>query len=388
MTYKTTGICCYAGYITQAIVINFAPLLFVIFRNNFNISYALIGTLILINFLTQIVVDVLSVFLIDKIGYRVAAVSAHFLCAAGLWLLPILPKLFENAYAGICIATILYSIGGGLIEVVINPIVASIPNKSEGSLVFTHSFYSWGQLLAVLLTTLFLKAFGEIAWTYVSYAWGIIPLVNGIIFIKTPISQPVMEKKHGNIETILKNRTFLCVLILMVAAGGSELAMSQWASTFAQNALGVDKMTGDIMGPCMFALFMGIGRTVHGIWGEKLNYNLHMYLNCILCVICYLVTVIAKNPYTALLGCAFCGYAVSIMWPGVIALVARKFPNTSGSLYGMIAIFGDVGCSLAPFITGIVANSVSLKAGMFINIIYPLIFIAVFRMLTTKKRAG
>ncbi len=380
MTYKTTAVCCYIGYVTQAVVINFAPLLFVVFHKSYNISYALIGTLVFINFLTQMLVDVLSVFMVDKIGLRRAAVSAHFCCAAGFALFPVLPAVLPDAYTGICIATILYSIGAGLIEVVINPISASLPQKNEGSLIFTHSFYSWGQLTVVLLSTLFLRVFGENSWIFIAPLWGIIPLVNGIMFTKVPMTLPAVEEKREKAGAVISNKVFICILVLMIAAGGAELAMSQWASTFAQNALGVDKTLGDILGPCLFALFMGIGRTVHGAWGEKLNYELHMYLNSVLCILCYVTAVFSKNPYIALAGCSICGYAVSIMWPGVVSLVAQKFPNGSRSLYGLIAIFGDVGCSIAPFITGLVASAVSLKAGLLVNVIFPLMFIIVFKM--------
>lgn len=386
MSYKITKICCYTGYITQAVAINFAPLLFVTFQNTFNISYALIGTLVLINFLVQLGTDIISVFFLDKIGFRVSAVLSQIFAATGFMLLSVLPYMMPNAFLGICIATMIYSVGAGLIEVVINPIMASIPSEGKG-LVFLHSFYCWGQLFVVLLTTLALKVFGASSWVYISPIWGLIPLINGIIFLKAPIAPPESEEKTANGVGLLKNNLFICLAVLMVCAGASELAMGQWASTFAQNALGIDKLTGDLLGPCLFAFFMGIGRTVFGIKGDNLNYKKHMIICSSLCILCYVAAALSKNPYIALLGCAFCGYAVSILWPGTVDLASRIFPNGSGAMYSMIAIFGDVGCSIGPFLTGIIASlkifgSNALKAGLLLNIIYPLVYI----LIIVKKR--
>ncbi len=381
MNYKATKICCYTGYITQAVTINFAPLLFVIFQNTYNISYALIGTLILINFLVQLGTDILSVFFLDKIGFRLSAVLSQLCAATGLMLLPVLPQIFPNAFSGICAATIIYSVGAGLIEVVINPIMASIPSEGKG-LVFLHSFYCWGQLLVVLLTSIALKVFGQSSWIYISPLWGVIPLVNAVAFLKVPVAPPVDEEKREKANGLLKNKLFICIAVLMVCAGGSELAMSQWASTFAQNALHVDKLMGDLLGPCLFALFMGIGRTIFGVLGDKLNYKKHMIICSVLCMLCYITAALSKNAYISLMGCAFCGYSISILWPGVVQLASRLFPNGSGAMYSMIAIFGDVGCSIAPFLTGIVASlkifgENSLKAGLLLNVIYPLIFVLI-----------
>ncbi len=321
MSYKITKICCYTGYITQAVAINFAPLLFVTFQNTFDISYALIGTLVLINFLVQLGTDIISVFFLDKIGFRISAVLSQLFAATGLMLLPVLPHVLPNAFLGICVATVIYSVGAGLIEVVINPIMASIPSEGKG-LVFLHSFYCWGQLFVVLLTTLALKMFGATSWVYISPMWGIIPFINGIVFLKAPITSPVSEEKTQKASGLMKNNLFICLAILMICAGGSELAMSQWASTFAQNALGVDKLTGDLLGPCLFAFFMGIGRTIFGVMGDRLNYKKHMIICSVLCILCYTLAALSKNPYISLAGCALCGYAISILWPGTVALAS------------------------------------------------------------------
>lgn len=377
----------------QAVNINFAPLLFVIFQEQFKVSYAQIGALISLNFAVQIIVDILSVFIIDKIGFRISAVLSQLLSAIGLMLMPVLSSCMNAPFLGIIIATSLYSIGAGLIEIVNNPIVATLPkeeNESGDKLIILHSFYCWGQLLTVLISTVALKIFGENAWGYISFFWGLVPFINGLVFLKTPIMPPQLTEKNKNAMVLLKNKTFIVILLLMICAGASELAMAQWASAFAQKALGVDKMVGDLLGPCLFAFFMGIGRTVHGVYGEKLNFRLNMCINCVLCALCYATAVFSKNAYVALGGCALCGYAISIMWPGVVSLSAEKVGGGSGSAYGIIAIFGDIGCSFATFITGAIASmsiwgSNGLKAGLFVNIVFPIMFLFMFLKITKKR---
>lgn len=386
MTFKTTQRCCYTGYIVQALVINFVPLLFVIFQNRYGIGYAKIGSLVFITFLTQMAVDAFSMAFLDKIGYRRSVVTSHFCAAAGFVMMAILPEIM-HPYTALCLSVVTYSIGAGLIEVVINPIVEGIPKDSKSNLVLTHSFYSWGQLAVVLLTTVALRVFGVNSWNVIAFLWSLLPLINGIIFIKTPISPLPPKEKRESIASLFKSKTFIAILVMMICAGGSELAMSQWASTFAQNALGVDKTVGDLMGPCLFALFMGIGRTIYGLFEGKFDYRLYTALSCVLCAMCYVVAALSKNPIISLLGCAVCGFAISTLWPATVELAAKRFPDGSGAMYGAVAIFGDIGCSVAPFMTGIVASMPlwgenGLRAGLIMNVIYP---IGIILLLGRKK---
>ena len=248
----------------------------------------------------------------------------------------------------------------------------------------THSFYSWGQLSVVLLTTLALRILGETSWKLIAWLWAILPLVNGIIFLKTPVSPPPPEKKRAKVTSLFKNKSFIAVLILMICAGGSELAMAQWASTFAQNALGIDKILGDLLGPCLFAFFMGIGRVMYGIMESKMDFRKFSILSCVLCAVCYLAAALSKNPVISLAGCSLCGFAISILWPGTVEIAAKKIPDGGGAMYSAVAIFGDIGCSVAPFLTGVVASEISLRTGMLINIIYPIAFILIIRKLIKK----
>ena len=383
MTYKTTQKCCYLGYVIQAISINFLPLLFVMLQNTYNLSYTLIGTLVAVNFLTQLCVDIFSVFFLDKIGYRKSAVISQLCCMAGFVLITVLPEIIPP-YFGLCIGVILYSIGAGLIEVVINPIVAGLPEECGGNFVLTHSFYSWGQLAVVLLTTIALKFFGEASWKCIALFWALIPLINGILFVKTPITPPASKEERRSVSGLFRSKTFIAILILMICAGGSELAMAQWASTFAQNALGIDKTLGDLLGPCLFAFFMGIGRVMYGLMENKINFRKFSIFSCVLCALCYLMTAVSKNPVISLAGCSLCGFAISILWPGTVEIAARKIPNGGGAMYSAVAIFGDIGCSVAPFLTGVVATEISLRTGMLINVIYPIAFILIIRKLIKK----
>ena len=351
----------------------------------------------MINFLTQLIVDVISAAFLDKISYRVSAVTSQLFCAVGLISLPALAQI-EHHYLGLCLATVIYSIGAGLIEVVINPIMTAIPDdEGGGSLILLHSFYCWGQLAVVLITTVAIALFGESSWYIVAPCWGLLPLINAFFFVKTPIIEPIGESRQtdgkGDDGDTLFSRRFVLILVLMVCAGASEQPMAQWSSIFAQEALGVSKFIGDLLGPSLFALFMGIGRTIHGMYGKKLNFNLHVYINSLLCVLCYMAASLLKNPYAALMGCALCGYAISVMWPGIVSLAAEKFPNGGGAMYGAIAMAGDIGCSAAPYITGIVASmevwgNNGLKAGMFVSIVYPIVYAAAFTAFTVCSRNG
>ena len=229
-----------------------------------------------------------------------------------------------------------------------------------------------------------LKLFGEISWKCIALFWALIPLINGLLFVKTPITPPASKEERRSVSGLFESKTFIAILILMICAGGSELAMAQWASTFAQNALGIDKTLGDLLGPCLFAFFMGIGRVMYGLMENKINFRKFSIFSCVLCALCYLMTAVSKNPVISLAGCSLCGFAISILWPGTVEIAARKIPDGGGAMYSAVAIFGDIGCSVAPFLTGVVATEISLRTGMLINVIYPIAFILIIRKLIKK----
>lgn len=357
-TYKHTLRACYLGYITQAIVNNLAPLLFIIFQNQYHISFEMIGRLILINFGTQIVADILSVKYVDRIGYRKAAVMAHIFCSIGLMSLGVLPLIMPVPYMGLVIAVMIYAIGGGIIEVLVSPIVEFLPGDEKASAMsLLHSFYCWGQVGVVLLTTLLLKVIGSSYWFVLPILWAFIPLYNIKNFLKVPIIEPHEDAPTMSIGELLSTRGFVIALLLMLCAGASEITMSQWSS--------------------LFAVLMGIGRSIYGIWGHKINLNRALMASGILCVICYAVTIFVQNPFISLLGCAVTGLSVSLMWPGTFSLTSATYPMGGTAMFGMLAIFGDIGAAVGPWIAGVVSDAVGLglKAGLLVAIVFPIMLV-------------
>ena len=395
-TYKDTLHACYLGYITQAIVNNLAPLFFVIFHDNFHISFEKIGRLILINFTTQIITDILAIKYVDRIGYRSAAVLAHFFAFFGLVGLGILPLLLPDPYIGLAIAVIVYAIGGGLIEVIISPIVESLPGDAKASAMsLLHSFYCWGQLAVVLITTLIIKIFGNQIWNLLPILWSIIPAYNLFKFMRVPLMPIISEEERIPIKGLLSSHLFIIALVLMMSAGASEITMSQWSSLFAEKGLQVPKVVGDLLGPALFAFFQAVGRTIYGVWGHKIDLRKALMSSSILCILCYGVTVFVQLPIIALLGCALCGLSVSLMWPGTLSLSAEKFPNGGTAMFGVLAVFGDIGASFGPWMAGFVSDlaqksnsllalgqtvnldseQLGLKVGLFTAMIFPLLML-------------
>ncbi len=395
MTYKNTLYACYIGYITQAIVVNFMPILFVVFNEDYNISLSSLGTLVLINFVAQIITDIIATRSVDRLGFRRSAVPAHVLSALGLIMFGVLPSVMSNTYIALVISVITFSVGGGLIEVVVSPIVEALPaDDNSASMSLLHSFYCWGQLAVVLITTLIIKIFGYGVWKILSVLWAVVPIVNIFMFLKVPLPE-TCEETRVPIKRLIKENGFVIGLILMLGAGAAEQTMAQWVSLFAQKGLGVTKVVGDLLGPCLFALFMAVGRMWYGIKGDKLDLKKALLGCSILCIVCYAVTVFSKNPLLSLIFCALTGFSVSLMWPGTLSYNAACFKNGGAAMFGMMAIFGDIGCSIGPWLAGIVSDNaqkldvlisysqtsgvspeqLGLKAGIFVGIIFPVIML-------------
>lgn len=388
-TYTTTRRACYVGYVAQGIVNNLSPILFIVFQTRFGLSYKQLGTLILLNFMTQLAVDILCVKTIDRLGYRGPVIAAHVCAAAGIVMLGVLPALL-NTYTALVIATVTMAIGGGLLEVLVSPMVDSIPtppNQKASAMSLLHSFYCWGQVLVVLATTLLLRAFGEDNWRVVAAVWAIIPLVNVFFFSRVPLAQTIPDKKRTSLKTLFKTPAFIAVIMLMLCAGASELTVSQWSSLFAEQGLGLSKLWGDIAGPCMFAVLMGIGRTIYGMWGAKIRLVPFMAGSAALCVVCYLLTALSGNPVFSLVGCAMCGFSVSIMWPGTFSICSARFPLGGAAMFGILAMCGDMGCSLGPWLAGVVADRTgSLKTGLLYGAIFPALMLAILGVLWAELK--
>lgn len=357
--YRGTRYACYMGSMTQAICNNLTPLLFIVFQQKFGLSYERLGSLVLLNFVTQLGMDLLCARFAHKIGYRAPLVAAHATSALGLLLLGILPLMMADAYVGLCIAVFMYAVGGGLLEVLVSPVVDSLPTPQSAkaaSMALLHSFYCWGQLLVVLLSTLLLLVIGLERWWVLPVLWSIAPLVNMVAFTKVPFMPMIPEEQRTKLSALFKKPIFLAFLVLMICSGAAELTVSQWASLFVEEALGLPKAWGDLLGPCLFALTMGIGRLIYGIRGEKIDLRRFMMCCGILCVACYLTLCLAPSPVVGLIACALSGFSVSIFWPGTCSLTSAKFPMGGAAMFALLAACGDIGCSLGPWLAGVVAD--------------------------------
>lgn len=374
--YRATKLACYGGYVVQAIINNFLPILFVILQDNYKLNYELLGRIILINFCTQIVADTLTPLLTAKIGYRGSAVFSQLTAAAGLILLAVLPPLLPDPYIGIIIAVMVYAFGSGTMEVVLSPLMELLPTENKGAnMAFLHSFYCWGQAFAVAATTLLVSVFGNREWQLVPLLWAIIPIAVGISFMRVEVIEPPAEEKGGSLKGAVKTRDFWCFVVFMVCAGASEIAMAEWASMFIQRGLGISKVTGDILGPCAFAVCMGAGRVVFGMLSGRYSVRRVFIVNSILCTACYIAAALSSIRMIAVCACALTGFSVSLSWPGTYSLAAARFKNGGTLMFSIFALCGDLGCSLGPWLLGLVADRSSLHTGFLVCAAFPLIML-------------
>lgn len=388
-SYNKTIIACFIGYIVQAIINNFAPLLFITFNKNYGIPLSKITFLVTLNFGVQLLVDILSAFFVDKIGYRASMVIAHICSAGGLVLLSILPDLMNNAYLGLLIAIILYAIGGGLLEVLVSPIVEACPTKNkESAMSLLHSFYCWGHVGVVLLSSIYFTIFGISNWKLLAIIWAIVPIANMILFTKVPIASLMDEgERQMTFGELFKKKVFWVLLMLMICAGSCEQAISQWASTFAEEGLGVSKTIGDLAGPMMFAITMGTARAIYGKYAEKLPLKKAMYFSSTLCLASYLIISLSPMPLFSLIGCGICGFSVGILWPGTFSISTSTLPHGGTAMFALLALGGDIGCSLGPTYVGMVSSAFNsnLHKGILLAIIFPVLLIIGLFLHNNKK---
>ena len=397
-TYKGTTVACYIGYFVQAIINNLSPILFIIYREPLGISINAIGSLILINFLSQTLVDIISVKVVDRIGYRKIILASHICAAFGLFLLGILPRTGLPAFLALAIATVISALGSGMIEVTISPIVDAIPSdRKEADMSLLHSFYCWGQMAVVALSTLFIRVLGEKFWYILPMLWALVPLCNLFNFATLPFPKTLKEDEKTPVRKLLTSKNFIVAMALMLCAGASELAMSQWSSYFAEAGLGVSKFMGDLLGPCLFAVFMGLGRLLFGLYGHRINLKKAMLACSALCILCYTVTAVSPIPLLSLFGCALTGFSISLFWPGTFSLVSSLYPKGGAAMFSLLAILGDLGCSSGPSMVSYISTAAqtantslsdgaSLKIGLGFGNIFPIIMIIGLCLLKNKKR--
>lgn len=378
--YQKTIYACFIGYIVQAIINNFVPLLFLTFESTYHIPLSRITMLITFNFGVQLLVDLLSAGFIDKIGYRASIIIAHIFSAAGLLGLAILPELLPSAYVGLLISVTIYALGGGLLEVLVSPIVESCPtDNKEKAMSLLHSFYCWGHVGVVLFSTLFFRLFGIENWKILTGIWIIVPLANTLLFARAPIAPLVADGEKGmSMFALFKSKIFWVLMLMMLCAGASEQAVSQWASTFAERGLGISKTLGDLAGPMAFAVLMGSARAFYGKYGDKINLDNFMVGSGLLCILSYLCISLSPSPVLSLAGCAVCGLSVGIMWPGSFSKASALIKNGGTAMFALLALAGDLGCSGGPTLVGFISTAAAgdLKKGILAAIIFPLSLIA------------
>lgn len=372
---RRTMCACYIGYIAQAIVNNFAPLLFVMFEADYRIPLSKITLLITVNFCVQLTVDLLAAAFLDRIGYRAAIVLAHAASAAGLALLTVLPELLPDAFTGLLISVVVYAIGGGMLDVILSPIMEACPTDNKQThMSLLHSFYCWGYMGVVLLSTAFFACFGLKNWKFLALLWAAVPLANLVVFAGAPLYAPQTAENSGFAPVqLLRKKQFWVLLFMMLCAGASEQAVSQWASAFAEQGLGVTKTVGDLAGPMAFAALMGVSRLIFGKHGQRMDLDQYMRASCLLCLAAYACIVFVPMPVVGLLGCAICGFSVGIFWPGTFSKATAAIPGGGTAMFALLALAGDLGCAGGPTLAGLVSDAAggNLRTGILAAAVFP-----------------
>lgn len=388
-SYSHTIAASYLGCVTQAVVNNFAPLLFLTFQTQMGLSLEEITLLTTVNFSVQLLVDFLSVKAADRIGYRVCIVAAHLFSAAGLAAIAILPGLMESTYAGLIVAVTLYAIGGGLIEVLVSPIVEACPTeKKEAAMSLLHSFYCWGHVAVVLLSSAFFQLAGIGNWRVMACVWALLPLGNAVYFALVPIRPVVEERRRMPVRSLFGQKLFWLFLLMMLCAGASEQGISQWASAFAQSGLGVNKAMGDLAGPCAFAVLMGTSRALYGKYSDRMPLRAVMMASAVLCIACYATAAMSGNVLLALAGCALCGFSVGIFWPGTFSTAVPALPGGGTAMFALLALAGDLGCTTGPTVVGLAAGAAGgrLAAGLGVGMIFPVLMLLCILLLPVFQK--
>lgn len=388
--YQKTIYACFVGYIVQAVINNFVPLLFLTFQDAYGIPLSKITMLVTINFGLQLVIDLISVTFVDRIGYRASMIGAHICAVLGLVLLPVLPELFADPFVGVLIAVMIYAVGGGLLEVLVSPVVESCPSdRKEQTMSLLHSFYCWGHVGVVLISIVFFKVFGIDNWKILICIWALVPLCNTFLFFKVPMAPLIQEGEKGlSIRELAGQKIFWVFMLMMLCAGASEQSVSQWASTFAEKGLGVTKTVGDLAGPMAFAVLMGTARAFYGKYGEKIDLDKFMMFSSLLCIASYLCISLAPSPALGLVGCALCGMSVGIMWPGTFSKASADLPRGGTALFALMALAGDLGCSGGPTVVGMISSRFhdELKKGILAAAVFPfLLLLGIFLCRKMKK---
>lgn len=407
LTWTATRRSAHAGYVVQAVVNNLAPLLFVVFHTSLDVPVAQLGVLASLNFGVQLLTDLVAVRVVDRVGYRRPLVLAHALAALGLVLLAVLPLVLASPFAGLCVAVVVYGVGGGLLEVLVSPVVEHLPSPPEAkatAMAIAHSFYCWGQLAVVVLTTALLAVLGTDLWALLPVLWALVPLANLVVLLRVPMPATVPDDHRTPLRALFGTPLFLAALVLMTTGGAAELTMAQWSSFFAEQGTGVPKEVGDLLGPGLFALLMGLGRAAYGVWGHDVPLRPLLAASGAAATVCYVVAATATVPVVSLVACALCGLAVALLWPGTFSLTSARFPLGGAAMFAVLALAGDAGGTFGPLGAGLLADAAAgplaglaaalpddagtgLRVGLLLSAVVPLVF-AVTVLVSGRERAG
>lgn len=361
--------CCYVGMLVQAIIINLAPVLFIPLKEQLHLSYEQIGRLVLINFATQLFFDLVCGAFVNRVGAKRFVVLANLLAVAGLWMFAFLPSIMSNPYDGLVIGTFFFAAGCGLLELMLSSIINSVPSDQKAqNMALTHSFYAWGQMAVILVTTLLIYAFGTQFWPWIVLGWSLFPMANALGFYSVQLPPFVEESKRQRLHSLLRQPAFLVAIAAIGLGGATEVSINQWVSAFAEKGLGLPKIQGDLIGVCLFAAALGVGRAWFGLCGDKINLHRALIAGTCLSVVVYLVASLSPWPYVSLGACVVAGLGVSLLWPGMLSLSSARFPLAGASMFALMAASGDLGAAVGPWVVGTVADVSSRFQGLFEHI--------------------
>ena len=403
--YKRVKYACYTTNVSMSVVANLSPILFLTFHNLYGISYSLLGSLVLINFIAQLLIDLIFSFFSHKFNIPLAVKITPLLTLVGLFLYAVCPLAFpQYAYAGLVVGTLVFSVSGGLAEVLISPVIAAIPSDDpDREMSKLHSVYAWGVVPVILISTLFLYVFGSQSWHWLALLYMLVPLVAFLLFTKAQIPQMETPEKVSGALSFLKNKgLWLCVGAIFLG-GASECIMAQWSSGYIEQALGIPKVWGDIFGVAVFSVMLGMGRTLYAKKGKKIENVL--FLGSIGATICYLLAAICNMPLIGLVACAFTGLCVSMLWPGSLIVASDRFPQGGVFIFAMMAAGGDLGASVGPQLIGVITDfaianptivsfaegmnlapeQMGMKLGMLVGMLFPLTAIAVYFVIKKSR---
>ncbi len=403
--YRQVKLGCYLSNISMSVVGNMPPLLFLTFRETYGISYSLLGLLILINFFTQLIVDLIFSFFSHKFNISKSVKVMPMLTVLGLLIFAVSPWVFPNSvYTGLAIGTVIFSASSGLAEVLISPVIAEIPAKDpDREMSKLHSVYAWGVVGIVIISTLFLIVFGRENWQWLAFMFTIIPIMSVLFLLGAKIPEVKTPGRVSGALEFLKNPGVLLCTLGIFLGGAAEVTMAQWSSSYLEYAMGIPKVWGDVLGVAMFAVMLGLGRTMYSKIGK--NIERILLLGGIGATLCYLTASLSSAPVVGLIACALTGLCTSMLWPGSLVVASGRFPAGGVFIYALMAAGGDLGASVAPQLVGIITDTamsnpwvvdiagglgilpeqMGMKLGLLTGMIFPLISIPVYTYIVKTK---